>query len=83
MPNQLQRFTKGALDLRYLAAREGKGKEFTRELMAKSQRYLQCASQLMDVPAELLRYQTDTGASGNSSLRLDYDYCVAYIFEQY
>lgn len=82
MPNQLQRFTKGALDLRYLAAREGKGKEFTRELMAKSQRYLLCASQLLDVPAELLRYQIETETSGNSSLRLDYDYDVVFIFEQ-
>ena len=60
--------SKGALDLRHLAAREARGKEFVQQLMNKSQVYVQVTRGLADLHSELLRYQIDTGSNGNALL---------------
>ena len=58
----------GALDLRYLSAREAKGKQYIQDLMGRSQVYRQVASGLTDFASELLRYQMDTGARPDAFL---------------
>ena len=64
----LSELPQGALDLRYLAAREARGKQHVKELMQRSQVHCQVASGLTDFASELLRYQMDTGPRADSFL---------------
>ena len=54
----------GGLDLRYMADRYNRGKEFVQKFMAKRQRYVAAGMELCDVHADTLTWQSDVCGSG-------------------
>ena len=54
----------GGLDLRYMADRYSRGKDFVQQFMAKRQRYVAAGVELCDVHADVLTWQSENCGSG-------------------